>query len=361
MTRRAALALVWLAACSGARPPSVCAETYELLVATSDYSSAQVGGASFDGRTSFTGGVDLGRDPALSLSAGRAFLIARDLGTVFELDPRCGKGISKTSVLDPGRASSTNPQDVAVSPDGSLVVTRFDVPTLLLVPPSGEPARVDLSQQDGDGNPDMSGVRVARGRAYVALGRLDAKNKYRSVQASAMAIVDLATRAVVGAPQLPGRNPFGAMYETPDHALWIAAPGNFDQASEPDAGLVRFDTQTDTATLIVSEKALGGSAVEVVVDDASRCAVAIVADASAKNRTRVVVVRLATRSVSELVGWTDGFDLRSLALKDRLVLGDRRASKQGYPLHTYRVGPDCAFVPDADSSVPGPPVAVRTL
>lgn len=353
-------AALGLGACSPAGGGGVCVEAYDVLVATSDYSSAQVGGASFEGRTSLVGGVDLGRDPVLTVSAGRAFLVARDVGTLFELDPRCGKGIASTSALDPGRASTTNPQDVAVAADGTLVVTRFDVPSLLLVSPSGDATRVDLSAEDADGNPDMGAVRIAGGRAYVALDRLDA-NGYRSRQASRMAIVDVASRTLLGTVPLAGRNPFGPIAETAAGLLFLAAPGNFDQSAEPDAGIERFDTRTETTALVLTERALGGSAVEVAVDDAGACAVALLADPTPKNRTRAIAVPLDSLAVRELVGWTEGFDLRGLALGKKLVVGDRRLGPRGYPLHVFRREAGCSFAPEPDVFLPSPPVGVRTL
>jgi len=357
-----------LAACGTPSAGGACAETFDMLVATSDYSSTQVGGVSLDGRAALSGGVDLGRDPALSLSRGRAFLVARDVDALFELDPRCGKGVGRTSTLDfgdGGAAVASDPYDVGVAADGALVVARFGAPSLMFVH-GGATDRLDLSSLDDDGNPDMDAVRVIGAKAFVALGRLDGASKYRSTRPSAMAIVDVAARAVVRAVPLAARNPFGAMVEGADGALWMAAPGNFSASNELDAGLLRFDTKAETSELVAREGLLGGSPTEVAVDAASTCAAVIVADPTPNiNRTRAVVVTVATHAVAELVGWTQGFDLRALAfVKDKLVVGDRRVvSGRGYALHVLRRDPagPCRFVADGDLFVSGPPIAVRTL
>jgi hypothetical protein len=176
---------------------------------------------------------------------------------------------------------------------------------------------------------------------------------------------------------LAGRNPFGAINATPDGVLWLAAPGNFDQATETDAGIERFDTKSETTALAMTERQLGGSALEVAVDATASCAAVIVADPTTKNRTRAIVVTLATRAVSELIGWTDGFDLRALSFgstgsSKKLVVGDRRLTEsrptdktpgvRGYPLHVFRpLQNGCTFVAEPDVLLPTPPVAVRTM
>ena len=86
--------------------------------------------------------------------------------------------------------------------------------------------------------------------------------------------IDVATRKVEDAIVLADRNPFGPMTAHED-ALYLAEPRNFDSADEPFAGIERFETDTRTTRLLVTEKDLGGSVAEVAVTD--RCGVAIVA------------------------------------------------------------------------------------
>src|SRR4051812_23086004 len=74
--------------------PTVCAGT-SALVAVSDYASSGVGRLALDGGGALSFGVDLGKDPALTVSQGRAFFVARDGDAIFEVDPRCGTAIAR--------------------------------------------------------------------------------------------------------------------------------------------------------------------------------------------------------------------------------------------------------------------------
>src|SRR5262249_20494597 len=150
----------------------------------SDYTSSDLGAVSLaSGARAPTSGVDLGADPALAASRGRIFYIARDNDTVFELDPDCGNALGKISVHG-GAMGTTNPQDVAVAPDGALWLPRFNMPQIAVV--SADSAHtvdvIDLSTYDGDGNPQASAIAIAEvggaAKAFVALERLDDKDGF---------------------------------------------------------------------------------------------------------------------------------------------------------------------------------------
>src|ERR1019366_7390721 len=143
--------------------------------------------------------------------------------------------------------------------------------------------------------------------------------------------------------------------------LWLAEPGNFDDATEPDAGVERFDTSTSTTTLVAHEADLGGSVAEVSVSGG--CGVAIVADASSVNATSLALFDpthggavLAPASGSPLA--TAGFDLEGLAWSGgALLVGDRRRASSGYPVHVFDGA--CTPVERADTVfLPLPPIAV---
>ena len=99
----------------------------DALWAASDYSSSAVGALSLaHGVTSTNLGVDLGADPALAVSNGRAFFVARDQDLVFEIDPVCGTPKARYSAHVASQAGSSDPQDVAVASDGSMWVPLYD-------------------------------------------------------------------------------------------------------------------------------------------------------------------------------------------------------------------------------------------
>ena len=160
------------------------------LVAMSDQSSSGVGAVAFGGTLTAFFGVDLGRDPQLSVSNGRAFMIARDTDTVFELSRECGEPMCRWSTRREGRA--TNPQDVAAAPDGSLWIPRFNEATVAVIDREGREARtIALPDLDGDGNPNASAIRIVTvggaAKAFVSLGLLefqDAQHPFRSLRPS---------------------------------------------------------------------------------------------------------------------------------------------------------------------------------
>jgi hypothetical protein len=367
MTRLAALGALAAAAVACATSPAPTSPTpcrgSDALWIASDYSSSATGALGLSGDVTATAGrVDLGADPALSVSAGRAFYVARDADTVFELDPVCGTPTRQLDVHQPSRSGTSDPQDVAVAADGSLWIPLFEVPAILIVSPSGEPAgTVDLSSYDSDGNPDATAIAIvdtpAGEKAFVALARL---NPYpSSVQPSFMLRVDVATAAVEATVVLAGRNPFGTM-QASGGILWLAEPGSFDDAAEADAGVERFDTSTSTTALFAHETDLGGSVAEVSVS--AGCGAAVVADATAANATSLALFDPGTgdvvASASASPFAAPGFDLEGLAWSgDTLLVGDRRRASSGYPVHVFDGA--CAPVARADAVfLPLPPIAV---
>jgi hypothetical protein len=352
------------AACGGtASSGEGGAPSAALLVAASDYSSSVVCGATC------ASGVDLGKDPQLAASSGRVFFLARDNDLIFELDPATGAPIARTSVHDAGGHGASNPHDVAAAPDGSLFVTLYNVPRIVILQNGVQSGAIDLSSYDGDQNPQADAIRIVTiggvPKAFVALERLDDRDRLQSKQASQMLRIDVATRAVEAAIDLAGRNPFNTMAEH-DGALFLAEPGNFDADDDAFAGIERFETSTSTTRLLVAERELGGSVSEVVVADG--CGVAIVAGPQPNvNPTSLVTFdpvtgRVLTTAHAPVLGPTPGYHLQGLAWRDgSLYVGDRRRSPDGYPVHVLDRKPgECAFVETAPPIlVPQPPVALR--
>ncbi len=329
---------------------------FDVLVAASDYASSGVGAFGLDGTGKLSFGVDLGADPALATSRGRAFLVARDQDVVFELDPRCGTPIAKTSVHDASHRGTTNPQDVAVAPDGALWVPRYNLPSVVVIDATGATrGTIDLTPYDEDQNPNASAIRIVdvggAPKAFVSLERLDdTQSPPRTRLASQILRIDVTTLAVEQAVDLAGKNPFGLVEH--DGALFLAEPGDFSSADDELAGVERFDPATSTTRLLARERDLGGSVAEVAVT--SGCGVAIVADPSAKNVTSLVTFDPATgaaltRAASAVLGPTEGFDLQGLAWKgDVLLVGDRRRTTSGYAVHAFDRTGACDLQPRPD-------------
>jgi len=369
-------ALALLAGCGGssASPADAGADgaparaPSEALWVASDYTSSGVGALALGGAvTSTVGRVDLGADPSLAVSRGRAFYVARDEDLLFELDPACGKPTSRLDVHVATHTGSSDPYGVGVARDGSLWVPLFDVPAVLVLAPDGTvTSTIDLSSYDGDGNPDAMGIAIvdtpAGEKAFIALDRLTGPTLL-SEQPSWMLRLDVATRAAEATIPLAGRNPFGMVVD--GAILWLADPGNFDDATEPLAGVERFDTSTSTTALIALETDLGGSVSEVAISGG--CGVAIVADATAANATSLVTfdpqsgAAIADTSRSPLA--TAGFDLEGVAwIAGAVAVGDRRRAPAGYPVHVFDGTPTCVLTERPDRVfLPLPPVGVRAV
>ena len=354
-----------VAACGTPSPPpaAACGGADAVWIA-SDYSSSAVGSLTLTGAlTSTVGRADLGRDPVLATSRGRAFYVVRDQDAVFEIDPTCGTPVTRYDVHLASHNGSSDPYDVAVASDGSLWVPLFDAAAIVVVAPDGtQTATVDLSSYDADGNPDADAIAIvdtpAGEKAFVALDRLDPYPT--SVLPSWMLRIDVATRVVEAVVPLAGRNPVGPMKDDAG-VLWLAEPGDFDDATELDAGVERFDTATSTSALVASESSLGGSVTELAT--ASGCGVAIVADATTNvNATALVTFDPSSGAVTAAAAAsplaTEGFDLEGLAWSaGALLVGDRRRASSGYPVHVF----DGACAPTERPDVvflPLPPIAV---
>jgi hypothetical protein len=361
MRERLGVLLAGVVACGGSDPPEgrgAC-PGITVLAAMSDYGSSAVGGFGPTGETTLAVGVNLGRDPVLTVSHGRAFFLARDQETVFGIDG-CGVPVTQMGVHR-GTVGSSNPQDVGVGPDGTLWIPRFNPPTLTIYDGQGAALQdLDLSPYDGDGNPQASAIHMIDlpegPKAFVTLERLDDADPFlRSKQPSWLLRIDVASRTVEGHVELAGRNPFSATRF--GGALFLAEPGNFDAVGEPFAGIERFDTATSSSVLLVPETALGGSVNSVAVTEG--CGAAIVADPTPTvNATSLVTFDPASGTVhhaaADPILATPGYDLQGLTWVDRvLYVGDRRRAERGYPVHafermdegcTLRALPDTVFL-----------------
>lgn len=337
----------------------------KLIVAASDYSASAVCGAPGCTLGEGTTGNDLGKDPQLTSTNGRAFFLARDNDLLFELDPSCGKAIARMSVHDLAVTSIANPHDVAAAPDGALFVPLYNVPKIAIVKDGKVEGAIDIAQYDPDGNPQADAIRIVNvggvPKAFVTLERLDDGNKLRSAQTSQMLRIDVATRTIEAAIDLVGRNPFNPMAEQ-DGVLFLAEPGNFDVADDDLAGIERFDTATSTSKLLVPEKSLGGSVAEVAVTNG--CGVAIVAGPEPNvNPTSLVAFDPETGAVlDKVMEATPGYDLQGMAWKDgTLYVGDRRARSGAYRVHVFeRDGAGCVLRSSPRTiDLPQRPVALR--
>lgn len=376
--------LPWVAglgACAARDPEpaanSAC-EGVELLVAASNFQgSSVVCGAPVCSENARTTGADLGADPALSLTNGRAFFLARDKDLVFEIDATCGVPTAKLDLhtfakpSKSGTLRTANAHDLAATSDGTIFATLFNSGAIGVLGKDGPLDPIDLASYDDDGNPNPEAIRIldVEGvpKAFVTLELLDNTQLQLPPKRSAQLLrIDVATRKVEAAVDLIGWNPFNVMAER-DGFLFLAEPRNVDAAGEDFAGIERFDTRTSTSRMLVTEKDLGASVMEVAVTEG--CGVAIVAGPEhTVNPTSLVTFDPDTGAIltkgSTALLTTDGYDLEGLAFRgDVLYVGDRRATTGGYPVHVFEranAKEPCTFT-EASRAIllPQKPVALR--
>jgi hypothetical protein len=376
--------------CSSSAPSPLQTGPFDAVVASSDYSSSEVGLVSPSGASDFASGVDLGLDPTLSASAGRFFWIARELGQIIELETNPLRAGRTFNALDPTPAGKspvqTDPYDVAVAPDGSLWIARFNVPTLLVLNENGTRRTIDLSSLDPvDGNPNMSSIRILdpstastpldlsaamkTSKAYVALEILDDKSDLASTRKSKLARIDLETGVVEAVLTLAGRNPLTLMVQV-GNQLYLADAGTWCTgtacpAGQADAGIERVDTASFTSKLLVTGQTLGGHATEVSVT--SNCGLVIVAGQLPETPTSLVQFDPTDPSVSPrtLLPTTTSFTLAGLAsVSGAFLVGDRGTAGGVPAIRVFDVteSPGCSLTERAASiPLPLPPVGFAAL
>jgi streptogramin lyase len=385
----ASVAVLAMAACStppSSGPSANCAPA-SVVVAAGDYSSSEIGLLAMDGGEQFyEGGTSLGSDPALASSRGRLFWISRSgqysPGEVYELDPHCATSLHSWSANDEDGGGGSNPQDIAVAPDGTLWVARFDRTTILIKSSDGGAAldTIDLANVTGVARkPYMSSIRIIDGadgsKAYVALEMLTPTGSgpnagLDSIDPSYIARIDVATRKVDGLLQLKGRNPFGLMVEYDDpsgDSLYLAEPGNTQVTTDVNAGIERVDVNSFTSELIVRETEIGASVDQLSIGPG--CGTAVVMGPGPVNVTSMISFDPTTGAIitplSKSFLRTDaGFELAGMAWLDGglNLVGDRTGTGAGYAVHAVSTSNGCMLSERASKLlIPQAPVAFQPI
>jgi hypothetical protein len=244
--------------------------------------------------------------------------------------------------------NGSNPHDIAVVAPDKAYVTRFGSAELLIVNPDTTEdcagfvrGAIDLAAfADGDGIPEMDQMAVVGERLYVALGRLSRNNSFEPTDRSLLAVVDVATGALVDvdpstpdvdAIALTGTNPFSeAQPLTIDPAtgkILVVEVGRFGVVG--DGGIDVIDPVTNRAEgFLVSEADLGGNITDFELADEHR-AYAIVTDADFTNS--VVRFDPTAPSIASTLFVTQGYlaDLEYSRDRDELYVADASIESPG--------------------------------
>jgi hypothetical protein len=271
----------------------------------------------------------LGQDQNLLDAHGRPFVGVNDDGTLREIDPDTLTISATFSVYPDQPAAGAVPHGIyGVDADasGELWISRDDLAALAVLRPDGSlDATVDLGDVDPDGLPNMNGILIQGGRAFVALGLLPLQLSDHAQQAGLVAVIDAQPpRARVGLIQLRGHNPVHKLIPIDDAGakLIVATPGVHDTRDDED-GIDLIDTAAGTATQLISETALGGSVDEVVWAGPNEAYAIVLGPVPGLNPTSVVAFDPASGQVIRTLAQADFYAHTGLALAgDFVLVGD---------------------------------------
>jgi hypothetical protein len=318
-----------------------CEGYTQAFVVTTDYSAGSFATVGIDpphGVMPSSPQHQIYRDAVARAHGGLVYVINRLFrDNVQVLDPRLG---FKTR-LQCSTGNGTNPHDIAFAAEDKAYVSRFETPKLLIVNPQAAAdchdfvrGTIDLSAvADADGNPDMDQMAIVDGRLYVALDRLNIRTILRTpAENGALAVVDTATDALLGAIELTGKNPFAATkgLTVRDGALYVNEPGYFGVL---DGGIERVDLATQQAEgFVITEQELGGDITDfVLISD--HLAYAIVGPPGVTNT--LVAFDPTTREITHTLLTTATATLFDIELDDRgqLWVADRAARNPGVRIY----------------------------
>ena len=248
--------------------------------------------------------IVLGYDQNLLGADGRAFVGLNEQGTLRELDVQELKLGDAIDVYadKPGSMTIHGIYGVAIDDAKNLWVSRADAGSIAIVRPDGSvDGAVDLSDLDDDGVPEMNGISIRDGRAYVALGFLPTVNLSDSAKREgAVVVIDTVTRERVRVIDLVGKNPVRALIPGDEGEILVATPGDHDAIDEHDGiDRVVLDGSSDVEQL-VSETELGGSVDEIAWGGPTEVYAIVLGEQPGINPTRVVLID-PTRPAGERV------------------------------------------------------------
>ena len=308
----------------------------------------------------------LGSDQNLLAAHGKPFVGVNDTGTLLALDVSTLQVTKTFSVYPdhPPQPSAPAHGIYGVDVDaatGNLWVSRNDVPEVAVMAPGGSLAgTVDLGSLDPEGYADMNGILLVGARAYVALGFLthaggDGITSDLARRAGMIAIIDVASRTIVGHVDLVGHNPVHDLIpiDATGEKIIVATPGQHDAIDASD-GIDLVDLTAGTATQLISETALGGSVDEVVWAGPTEAYAIVLGPQATINPTSVVAFNPQTGKVHTLAQapwFTDpangqGYVHVGLALDgDVLLVGDHDEDAPAILVFSRATGEQLAPIP----------------
>lgn len=253
-----------LAACGGGHHEgNEAASAAVVATRTPDYSSGAV--SLVDTQAPYAA------DNAVASSETSDIVVRADGDHYFLLKRYGTNQILRYDAADPGtpvwtystnatEGEESNPADLVVASPTKAYLLRYGAGALWVVNPSAtseagfKTGKIDLSEHDADGVPEMTAGLIKDGKLYVLLQRLQ---NFDATQEGEVLVIDTASDTVVETIALPVRNP-GTLVAVPGTSeILVAASGGYgsfpDYVPPYDGGLARIDTGSGTATLALDD------------------------------------------------------------------------------------------------------------
>ena len=309
-----------------------------VLTVSNDFSAGAFGVLDLASRNPVSDLGWAGTDAVVRVIDGALYLIHRsgdplEADSVRRLDPADGFRTLWQTSTDPG----SNPQDIAGSADGSLLVSRYASAELLrLDPATGERlGTVDISLcADKDGVPEASALAsTADGRVLVACQRLDRAADLGPTERSELCIVD-ADGGVTARP-LAGTNPFTRFVPDPAAGGWLLGMAGSTLETEGGAGVERVGPDGNSLGLVAREEDLGGSVLRLALSRDGSVGWAIVNvsvdPANLVTYTHLVTFDVASGQRTRTVLEPESYVLWDVAIgpSDEVLVSDRHFDAPG--------------------------------
>ena len=298
----------------------------QAVILTTDYSSGSLSSLDLQTQVATLDHLTIHSDAVVRVYRDEVYVINR-LGqdNVIVLN----RGDLKTPLTQYSTGNGSNPHDMAFASEEKAYISRYERTQLLIVnPATGDSlGAVDLSGfADADGLPEMSQLALYGNRLFVACQRLNRDNGWVPTDASAIAVIDVATDQVVDVDgnaagvhgiAMAGKNPAGAAQRG---SKWLLSQVNAF-ADLTDGGIEVIDlANLRSEGIALGEMALGGNLSSLTMVSDSEGYV-VVTDANFVNMVKRF--DLATRSASGLEGLSGGFVPGLGAFAGRLYVLDR--------------------------------------
>lgn len=306
--------------------PDLALQANLAIMTTTDYNSGNLSSLDLQTQVATLDHLTIHSDAVVRVYRDRVYVINR-LGqdNVIVLN----RGDLKTPLTQYSTGNGSNPHDMAFASGDKAYISRYERAQLLIVnPATGDSlGAVDLSGfADADGLPEMSQLALYGNRLFVACQRLDRDNGWVPTDASAIAVIDVATDQLVDVDgnaagvqgiAMAGKNPAGAAQRGDK---WLLSHVNAF-ADLTDGGIEVIDlANLRSQGIALGERALGGNLSSLTMVSDSEGYV-VVTDANFANMVKRF--DLATQSVSGLDGLSGGFVPGLGAFAGRLYVLDR--------------------------------------